>query len=202
MQPEKLEGWEPLARQFREFFLKHWKCEPLHLQVPLLHGPTVILPMPHWGVPGAVAGGEASVAPQEMHTAPKETLRELIVVQPPIQKVEIPLEHQRIRKAYHSPDWREVHLSGRRWMLSPKQSIIVRVLWEACLEGRADVDSGYLLRKAESDAVRIHDLFRRLHDWDSQLIVSLVPNKYRLAHADRLKEFLEEEAQREEGLIE
>jgi hypothetical protein len=170
-----------------------------------LDGHKVMLPRPPWGLylhledaprPAEAAAGPVPAQPPRQ----EQPLRELVIVQRP--PADVPLERQRVRKAWHSPDWRQVHLSGRRWLLSPKQAVVVRLLWEAALEGRPDVRVDYLLTKAESECARLVDLFRRVQGWDVLLVVSLEPGKYRLAEADRLRELLEEEAQREEGLIE
>lgn len=190
------DGWEPIARAIRQYCLRVYGCEPLRVSVPLLHGPTVELPMPQWGLHlhcTEDAAPPATEAPQ-----PSEPLREVIIVKP---SVEVPLERQRIRQAWHSDDWREVHIEGRRWMLSPSPAMVFRALWQAALEGKPDIDQRALLRLANSTSGRVPDLFKKVPDWQ-KLITTVEPLHYRLTVADRLKDLLEEDAQREAGLIE
>lgn len=80
----------------------------------------------------------------------------------------------------HTSDFQRVDWGGRRYLLTPKQARVVSVLWAAWEDGLHEVAQAELLAAAESDCVRLVDLFRRSDAWGS-LVVSTRPGYYRLA---------------------
>ena len=73
--------------------------------------------------------------------------------------------------------------NGERYYFSRKQKLVVRRLWEAWESGRPEVDQSALLRAADSDSLRLVDLFRSHPAWNT-LIVKAGPTLYRLAVPD------------------
>lgn len=80
----------------------------------------------------------------------------------------------------HTTDFLFVLWKGVRYQLSPKQAAVVRQLWEAHGRGLPDVHQEQLLRGADSDGVRLVDLFKRHPAWQN-LIISVKQGYYRLA---------------------
>lgn len=80
----------------------------------------------------------------------------------------------------HTSDFQRVDWNGRRYFLTPKQAKVVSVLWQAWEEGGEEIAQDVLLRAADSDGVRLVDLFKRSEAWGN-LIVSPRPGFYRLA---------------------
>ena len=75
----------------------------------------------------------------------------------------------------HSPDFASVHWYGANYTFTGNQAAIVKVLWEAWLNGTPDVSSAYLLAKAESSCKKLAEVFRdarmrRPHPaWDTMI---------------------------------
>jgi hypothetical protein len=81
---------------------------------------------------------------------------------------------------WHAADFREVCWAGRPYSFTPKQRLIVARLWRAWEEGTPEVDQQTLLRAADSDCVRLVDLFRSCPGW-RDLILHVEGGRYRLA---------------------
>jgi hypothetical protein len=78
-----------------------------------------------------------------------------------------------------------VRWNGARYNLTPKQRLVVCLLWRAWEEGTTDLSGAYLLERAESEQSKLWYLFRGSDAWGS-LIVSSEPHggpsdSYRLA---------------------
>lgn len=85
---------------------------------------------------------------------------------------------------YHTSDYQLVSWHGERWNFSPKQRIVVRVLWEAWEAGRPEVSQRELLDAAESECDSLLELFKkdnRPHPAMGNLIKRVSPTVYRLA---------------------
>lgn len=81
---------------------------------------------------------------------------------------------------WHSKDFREV-----RWPdlgmfhLTPKQSAAVKLLWRAWEDKSGDLPGSVLLRAADSDCVRLVDLFKKSDAWQ-RLVLSTRRGLYHL----------------------
>ncbi len=82
----------------------------------------------------------------------------------------------------HSADFRVVRWGTERWTLTPKQARVVARLWQAWRDGTHDVGQVELLQAADSDGVRLVDLFRGSSAWQT-LICSGGRGIYRLCFA-------------------
>lgn len=80
----------------------------------------------------------------------------------------------------HTTDYQLVWWGNRKYTFAPKQRLVVKKLWEAWESGRPEVEQRALLAAAESECVRLHDLFRDHAAWGS-LIVSPGRTLFRLA---------------------
>lgn len=79
----------------------------------------------------------------------------------------------------HAPDFRSVRHRGTLYAFSPSQAQVVRVLWEAYLNGTPSVGQETLLEQAGCESRRLRDLFRDHPAWD-RLIVSTDKRAFRL----------------------
>jgi hypothetical protein len=81
---------------------------------------------------------------------------------------------------YHTSDFQLVIWHGERYTFSPKQRAVVARLWAAWEKGWPGINQQQLLRAADSDAVRLADLFKRCPAW-GKMIVSIGPGLYSLS---------------------
>ncbi len=61
-----------------------------------------------------------------------------------------------------------------------KQQAVVAALWAARAEGTLEVTQALLLRAADSDGARLHDLFRNHPAWDRLICRGRAPGSYTL----------------------
>jgi hypothetical protein len=89
-----------------------------------------------------------------------------------------PEEHFR-----HSHDYRECHWHGRRFRFSKSQAAVVETLDRAREDGRPEVPQESLMHNADSEQVRLFDLFRRTaaaDAWGTMIVPGSAPGTYRL----------------------
>lgn len=84
----------------------------------------------------------------------------------------------------HTDDFSSVYWPGAgTFDLTPTQAAVVACLWNAAESGTHEVSQKDLLRTAESQAVRLVDVFKRSRAWGT-LIVSTSLGFYRLPQLD------------------
>lgn len=91
--------------------------------------------------------------------------REGILSQPPSVLSATPSE-----SVVFSEDFRSVHWNGKSYTFTHKQSKIIRVLWDHWKKKTPDVAQQTLLDNAESESLRVFDVFRRNEAWGTFII--------------------------------
>lgn len=88
---------------------------------------------------------------------------------------------QRRRGApYHTSDYQLVRWKEYSWNFSPKQRVVIRLLWEAWEKGAPEVPQRTLLDAAESECDSLAELFKKHPAW-GVLVTRAGPTIYRLA---------------------
>lgn len=95
------------------------------------------------------------------------------ILTPPTD-VAVTVERPDLRKPWHSADWSQVVWNGAKYYLTPKQRLVVALLWKAWEDGTQFLSGVYLLNRADSDQPRLAHLFKGSDAWGS-LIVSGEP---------------------------
>jgi hypothetical protein len=72
--------------------------------------------------------------------------------------------------APHAPDWSSVVWNDVRYMLTPKQRLVVAELWRAWEAGIDFLSGAYLLERAESDQSKLWYLFRKSPAWGTLIV--------------------------------
>jgi hypothetical protein len=93
-----------------------------------------------------------------------------------ISRVEVPSG-----EFIYSPDFRSVLWRRQPYRFTPRQAEVVAVLFDVFKSGAPEVGQDYLLAKAESDAHRLADLFKRSPAWKSLIVSGEGPGTFRLA---------------------
>lgn len=151
------------------YFRWRWNVIPTAVTVQSANAPTISLDMPKWAA-NLPTPTPAQPSPAPTTTAPAEESRAVVQI-------------TRVLEDQHTDDYTIVLWQGVRYQLTRKQSQVVRALWEAWREGQPDVSQRELLKAADSDGVRLVDLFRRNPAWNN-LIVSVKQGYYRLVGSD------------------
>jgi len=70
----------------------------------------------------------------------------------------------------HSPDFATVTWNGVVYTLTPKQRLIVALLWKAWEDGNTFLSGAYLLERADSDQSRMSHVFRGSPAWRTLVV--------------------------------
>jgi hypothetical protein len=70
----------------------------------------------------------------------------------------------------HSGDFATVRWNGTVYTLTPKQRIVIAILWQAAEEGLPYVGGHYLLERADSDQSRLSLVFRDSPAWRKLIV--------------------------------
>jgi hypothetical protein len=88
-------------------------------------------------------------------------------------------------RPHHAPDFSSVIWNGKLYTLTPKQRMVVCILWRAWEDGTTYRSASYLLEKAESDQTRLSQLFRDSQAWNNLIVPGEIhdgpADTYRLA---------------------
>ncbi len=95
-------------------------------------------------------------------------------VDTPPSDISVTVERPDLRRPWHSSDWSNVIWNGRSYKLSPKQRLVVALLWKAWEDGTSFLSGVYLLNRADSDQPRLAHLFKGHPAWN-ELVVSGEP---------------------------
>lgn len=96
--------------------------------------------------------------------------------------IDLPLPAQEMRKEspWHSENFRQIVWPGiGNFYLTPKQALIIKALWRVKGVGAGEISGNDLLRVAESDTVRLSDLWKGSPAW-RRLILSTRRGLYHL----------------------
>jgi hypothetical protein len=82
----------------------------------------------------------------------------------------------------HTDNFSAVYWPGRGTFhfYGEKQQAVVAALWAARAEGSLEVSQNVLLRAADSDGTRLHDLFRNHPAWGKLIVHGCTPGNYTL----------------------
>ena len=73
-------------------------------------------------------------------------------------------------RTLHAPDWSSVVWQGTRYILTPKQRLVIAELWRAWEDGTGFLSHAYLLEKAETDQQKMYYLFRGSPAWGALIV--------------------------------
>lgn len=86
------------------------------------------------------------------------------------QAVTVTIERPDLSQPFHSADWSEVVWNNARYKLTPKQRLVVALLWKAWADGTRFLSGVYLLNRADSDQPRLAHLFRGSDAWNTLVV--------------------------------
>lgn len=84
------------------------------------------------------------------------------------------------RPPSHSPDFRGVNWFGKRFAFTPTQAAVIKILWEARIDGSFDVGGAYLLENSGSESARLPDVFQRHPAWKTLILPGSTQGTYHL----------------------
>lgn len=86
------------------------------------------------------------------------------------QDIALTIERPDLSRPWHAADWSEIVWNGARYKLTPKQRLVIALLWKAAEDGTRFLSGVYLLNRADSDQPRLAHLFKGSPAWGTLVV--------------------------------